>query len=411
MVTKMLKLTMRQIRSSLTRFLAIAAIVALGVGFFCGLRLTKTAMVHTLDDYAEAHRMYDFRLVSTVGFDETDADVLAADARIASCEGEKSADALASVADGAAKPCRFLSLPVQINFPGLKCGRLPQTAEECLADGLLYSEKDLGKTVVLTEENDEDTLDSFNRREFTIVGIAKSVLYINYERGGTSIGSGTLSSFVYILPEAFALDYETSLYLRLADRQGEVYSDEYTACIDAAEPWVTQLAESAAYGRSDRLYEEAEQTLSDARETLDEKQQELADAKQELADAKQELKDAHQTYADGVVSLADAKQEADGTVRVLQEPEDWRYNDYGKSGVQEVQLLFSLPLAGPYTVTVEPLRGGARQTLTQDDLPGDCLPLTGPNAKYTVAADLQGEDGAVYHAQYIFIFRTDDSET
>ena len=311
MVTKMLKLTMRQIRSSLTRFLAIAAIVALGVGFFCGLRLTKTAMVHTLDDYAEAHRMYDFRLVSTVGFDETDADVLAADARIAACEGEKSADALASVADGAAKPCRFLSLPVQINLPGLKCGRLPQTAEECLADGLLYSEKDLGKTVVLTEENDEDTLDSFNRREFTIVGIAKSVLYINYERGGTSIGSGTLSSFVYILPEAFALDYETSLYLRLADRQGEVYSDEYTACIDAAEPWVTQLAESAAYGRSDRLYEEAEQTLSDARETLDEKQQELADAKQELADAKQELKDAHQTYADGVVSLADAKQEAE----------------------------------------------------------------------------------------------------
>lgn len=311
MVTGMLKLTMRQIRSSLGRFLAIAAIVALGVGFFCGLRLTKTAMVHTLDDYAEAHRMYDFRLVSTVGFDETDADVLAADARIASCEGEKSADALASVADGAAKPCRFLSLPVQINFPGLKCGRLPQTAEECLADGLLYSEKDLGKTVVLTEENDEDTLDSFNRREFTIVGIAKSVLYINYERGGTSIGSGTLSSFVYILPEAFALDYETSLYLRLADRQGEVYSDEYTACIDAAEPWVTQLAESAAYGRSDRLYEEAEQTLSDARETLDEKQQELADAKQELADAKQELKDAHQTYADGVVSLADAKQEAE----------------------------------------------------------------------------------------------------
>ncbi len=78
--------------------------------------------------------------------------------------------------------------------------------------------------------------------------------------------------------------------------------------------------------------------------------------------------------------------------------------------MQEVQLLFSLPLAGPYTVTAEPLSGGARRTLTQDDLPDGWLPLTGPNAKYTVAADLQGEDGAVYHAQYIFIFRTDDSE-
>ena len=100
---------------------------------------------------------------------------------------------------------------------------------------------------------------------------------------------------------------------------------------------------------------------------------------------------------------------ADETETVLLEPEDWRYDDYS-NGAQEVQLLFALPLAGPYTVTVEPLRGGARQTLTQDDLPGDCLPLTGPNAKYTVAADLQGEDGAVYHAQYIFIFLTDDSE-
>lgn len=100
---------------------------------------------------------------------------------------------------------------------------------------------------------------------------------------------------------------------------------------------------------------------------------------------------------------------ADETETVLLEPEEWRYNDYGNSA-QEVQLLFALPLAGPYTVTAEPLSGGARQTLTQDDLPGDCLPLTGPNAKYTVAADLQGEDGAVYHAQYVFIFRTDDSE-
>lgn len=305
------KLTLREIRRSLGRFLAIAAIVALGVGFFCGLRLTKTAMVRTLDAYAEAQQMYDFRLVSTIGFDETDAAKIAADSRVAACEGTKSADALTSTAGGASRACKFLSLPETLDLPSLKAGRLPQTADECLADGMLYSEQDLGQKIVLSEENDDDTLGQFTRREFTIVGIAKSVLYINYERGGTSIGSGTLSSFVYILPEAFALEYDTSLYLRLAGRQGEVYSDEYTACIDAAEPWVTQLAESAAYGRSDRLYEEAKQTLSDARETLDEKQQELADAKQELADAKQELEDAHQTYADGVVSLADAKQEAE----------------------------------------------------------------------------------------------------
>ena len=92
------KLTLREIRRSLGRFLAIAAIVALGVGFFCGLRLTKTAMVRTLDAYAEAQQMYDFRLVSTIGFDETDAAKIAADSRVAACEGTKSADALTSAA-------------------------------------------------------------------------------------------------------------------------------------------------------------------------------------------------------------------------------------------------------------------------------------------------------------------------
>jgi beta-lactamase regulating signal transducer with metallopeptidase domain len=112
---------------------------------------------------------------------------------------------------------------------------------------------------------------------------------------------------------------------------------------------------------------------------------------------------------DRVVCRSLTRTAADGTVRVLLASEDWRYNEYLNEDVQEVQLGFSLPLSGPYTVTVEPLRGGARQTLTQDDLPGDCLPLTGPGAKYTVAAKLLGEDGAVYHAQYVFIFRKEAS--
>ena len=173
-------------------------------------------------------------------------------------------------------------LPETLDLPSLKAGRLPQTADECLADGMLYSEQDLGQKIVLSEENDDDTLGQFTRREFTIVGIAKSVLYINYERGSTSVGSGSLSAFVYVLPEAFDFDYDTELYLRLTDRAGEIYSDEYKARIDDAEPWVTALAEQCADDRGTRLHDDAAETLADARETLDEKQQELADAKQKL---------------------------------------------------------------------------------------------------------------------------------
>ena len=104
---------------------------------------------------------------------------------------------------------------------------------------------------------------------------------------------------------------ETELYLRLTDRAGEVYSDEYKARIDDAEPWVTALAEQSADDRGTRLHDDAAETLADARETLDEKQQELADAKQKLEDAKQTLADAEQDVLDGEQKLADAKEEAD----------------------------------------------------------------------------------------------------
>ena len=41
----------RTIKSTLGRYLSIFAIIALGVGFFIGLRVTHDAMLKTADDY------------------------------------------------------------------------------------------------------------------------------------------------------------------------------------------------------------------------------------------------------------------------------------------------------------------------------------------------------------------------
>ena len=68
----MWKTTLREIRSSLGRYLAIFAIIALGVGFFSGLKVTKDAMIETADDFLSENNMFDFRLISTLGFDDED---------------------------------------------------------------------------------------------------------------------------------------------------------------------------------------------------------------------------------------------------------------------------------------------------------------------------------------------------
>ena len=61
------KSTFREIKESLGRFLAILAIVALGVGFFAGLKVTQPAMLKTAQRYFDKTALYDYRLISTVG--------------------------------------------------------------------------------------------------------------------------------------------------------------------------------------------------------------------------------------------------------------------------------------------------------------------------------------------------------
>ena len=69
----MWKTTLREIKSSLGRYLAIFAIIALGVGFFSGLKVTKEAMLDAGDRFLTENNMFDYRLISTLGL--TDEDV------------------------------------------------------------------------------------------------------------------------------------------------------------------------------------------------------------------------------------------------------------------------------------------------------------------------------------------------
>lgn len=306
----MLKLTLRQIRNSLSRFLAIVAIVALGVGLFCGLRLTKTAMIHTLDVYTDAQNMYDYRLLCTMGFTGDDVAAVRQAQGVAQAEGAIYTDAVCAVGESASVALRSMSVPEQVNLLNVKAGRLPQTNDECVLDAWRYDETVLGQTLTITQENDEDTLDAFKTHTFTVVGLVHSPLYINFERGSTTVGDGTLAGFFCILPEAYALDYYTDIYLTLSDAPGAVYSDTYDEAVEDAEPGLTALAEQLAAGRDARVRLEAQNELADARQTLEEKTQELLDGKQELADGEQAIKDGWQSYEDGRQALEDGRLEA-----------------------------------------------------------------------------------------------------
>lgn len=74
MVNVFFRSTLRDIKNSFGRWIAILLIIALGVGFFVGLRITQPSMIATGDKYINDYNLYDLRLLSTLGFTEEDVE-------------------------------------------------------------------------------------------------------------------------------------------------------------------------------------------------------------------------------------------------------------------------------------------------------------------------------------------------
>lgn len=284
----MRRLLFREIRRNPGRFFAIMAIIALGVGFFAGLKVTETAMLKTGQDYLEEQKFYHFRLLSTLGLTQEDVDAFAQTDGVAAAEGTVSADVLVEAEDGDAA-MKLLSLPEQVDLPNLVSGRMPQAADECVVDALYHGGNDLGKPLHISDANTDETRALLRYEDYTVVGLVSSPLYVNYERGGTSVGSGTLSGFFYVPPEGLDYDGFTEVDIRLS-RTADLYSEEYDALEDEFSPILTETLEQRAQTRYETLRADAEQTLADAK-------QELSDGETALAEAKQTLEQGEAEYA------------------------------------------------------------------------------------------------------------------
>ena len=317
MKSMMKKTTLREIRESLGRYLAIMAIVALGVGLFAGLKITKTVMVGSADAFWQAQQLYDYRLVSTLGFEEEDVQALAQKADVRAVQGAMEADVLYTDEQGNDKVLKAHSILENINMLETVAGRMPENDMECVVDDHLYGEEVIGSKIVLSGDNDQDDLDSFRYTEYTIVGTVRSPLYVQFERGTTSLGNGSVSGFVYLLPEGFATDYYTDIYVKF-EEDAQVYSDEYDAYMDEREAQWETYCEEQGERRYQSIMTEAEEELADAEQELaDEK----AEAEVELADAKQELTDAEKEIADGEKKLEDGEQELADNKEVIAQKE------------------------------------------------------------------------------------------
>ena len=320
------------------RYIAISAIIALGAGLFVGLLMTKTDMVATGQKYTTQQNMFDLRAISNYGWSEEYVEEFAALDGIERAEGLVYKDLIAKEGQSDDAVYRFYAIPENLNKLALRSGRMPQTDRECLADGYRNDDSILGTQVSISSLNDSDDWDALRCHTYTVVGCVASPLYMDMNRGTTSIGSGSLQNYYYLPANCFDVDYYSEINLTIAGDY-DIYTDEYNHALDAAidsiEPAAEVLAERRFQEIKDEVEEEYNEGYQEYLDGLKEYEDGKAEAEQELADAEKELKDGEKELQDGYDKLIQA--EKDIKKGKEQVEEGWFQYNQGKAAFEAMK--------------------------------------------------------------------------
>jgi len=329
-----MKDTLRQITKSPGRYLSILLIVALGVGFFAGIKATAPDMKITADKYFDHYRLMDFRLISTMGFNKDDVEAIKGLEEIEGLLPSYSLDVLAEF-EGNENVVKIMSIPLDkantddesyINRIKLVEGRLPESSGEILAEhgNGINPTYPIGTKVRFSTGTDEDISELLKREEYTVVGLVETPYYLSFERGSTNIGTGKITSFMILPEEEFNLDVYTDVFLTVKEaRDVQTYDEEYDLILNPVKDKLKKIGEERATLRFEEIMDEANEELNKAKKELYDGEKEL---EEELKKAENELENARRKLEEGQRELDKKEREFYSQIqkaeKVLKEQEE-----------------------------------------------------------------------------------------
>ncbi len=308
----------RTIRHSVTRFISIIMIVALGAGFFVGMKATSPSMQTTVNEYFKTNNLMDLRIQSPIGLAITDVDSIKKVDGVEGVMGTKFADALVLVngkpeidIDGTQISTRAYSINLAhlqeyyyggdnvnfINRPTLIEGSYPKNSNECLVDASELSTPDsfkIGNTISLEADSNTD-LSGLAVTQFKIVGIISSPYYLSFERGNSLVGSGKIGTYIYIPESAFTSDYYSEIYVTVkgADEYNSD-SDEYKQLVSSVADKISKASKTPIKTRVDLLKKTLPEQIINGQKQYTEAYNTIQTS---LAEAKEQI-DLFQSYVD-----------------------------------------------------------------------------------------------------------------
>lgn len=328
-IAPLLHQTLRTIHTTLSRFLAIVAIVALGTGFFAGLMMTGPDMRQAMDTYYDDNHVWDIRLISTLGFSNDDIHQFDDVEGARACMPNHTVDAIARMNDTqvAVRVSSFDTTMAQqfvgehahaakdssydfLNRFQLVTGRLPQSPDECLAAAYApHAQLSEGDIVDITSAN-EDLDKIFSTRHLRVVGTITSPLY-PYTRsfGSTTIGSGSIDQYIFVPTSTFQQDFPyTELYISVEGADSvQSNSSAYKNIVGATKERLEAQKDRMSVFRQHEVQELAQSKLDEKKTEFEQQKDEafekLEAGESELARKHSKLQDSWRKYTQGTSKL------------------------------------------------------------------------------------------------------------
>lgn len=129
----------------------------------------------------------------------------------------------------------------------------------------------IGDTIRIESGTSDALTDSFSRDTFTIVGTVNTPYYLSYEKGTSSIGSGSVDTYVYVPQSDFKMEVYTDVYLTA--RGAKPFNSYQQAYFDYLEPLsetLTTLGVERAELRRQAIVDEAMQEYTEGQAEYEE---------------------------------------------------------------------------------------------------------------------------------------------
>ncbi|WP_418222486.1 FtsX-like permease family protein [Clostridium isatidis] len=289
------------------RFISIFAIIALGVAFFSGIKISPIAMKKTADKYYDDYNFMDITIYSTLGLTDDDISEIKKLDGVLEVFPTYSLDAVIKD-EGSEKVLKVMGIPLKdeykVNQYKIMEGRLPEKENECLVEeGKIDSlALNIGDKITLSSGTSEDLKEKLALVEYEIVGKVRTPNYLSFEKGSSSIGNGKISSFIVVPQENFKIEAYTEAYVTVEGaKKLNSYSDKYFDLVDDTKISLESLGSERADIRYDEIIEEATKKLNEGKTELEEQrrkgQEDLDKAKKEIEDGEKKLEEGEKELA------------------------------------------------------------------------------------------------------------------